>query len=126
MYSALYNSADSSDKMNVVKTRVQSGISEACSVEVDKITTEVVKLAAVSLKTNKGDVSGSFTSDAIRNAPDSLYKSLASVYRSWLSHGTVTRSLLACAFLPLLKNSLKDPADTKSYRAIAGPVVKTV
>jgi hypothetical protein len=28
--------------------------------------------------------------------------------------------LLACAFLPLLKNSLKNPADVTSYRAIAG------
>ena len=35
-------------------------------------------------------------------------------------HGTVTVSLLACAFLPLLKNALKNPADTNSYRAIAG------
>ena len=35
-------------------------------------------------------------------------------------HGTVSRPLLACAFMPLLKSSLKDPADTKSYRAIAG------
>jgi hypothetical protein len=32
----------------------------------------------------------------------------------------VTTSLLACCFLPLLKSSLKDPADTGSYRAIAG------
>ena len=35
-------------------------------------------------------------------------------------HGTVSRPLLACAFMPLLKNSLKDPAHTKNYRAIAG------
>ena len=34
-------------------------------------------------------------------------------------HGNVTKSLLACAFLPLLK-SLKDSAKTDSYRAIAG------
>ena len=45
---------------------------------------------------------------------------LANIFRSWLLHGTVTLSLLACAFLPLLKSSLKDPADTGSYRAIAG------
>ena len=45
---------------------------------------------------------------------------LALVYRSWLVHGKVTVSLLACAFLPLLKNALKNPADTNSYRAIAG------
>ena len=65
-------------------------------------------------------MSGGFTSDALIHAPDELFDILASVFRSWLIHGTVTRTLLACAFLPLLKNSLKDPCDTASYRAIAG------
>merc|ERR1712013_546777 len=41
-------------------------------------------------------------------------------FRTFLLHGTVTLSLLACAFLPLLKSSLKDPSDPGSYRAIAG------
>ena len=72
------------------------------------------------MKPKKSDISGSYTSDAILNAPDILFDQLASVYRSWLLHGTVTTSLLACAFLPLLKNSLKNPAETNSYRAIAG------
>ena len=72
------------------------------------------------MKPNKGDVTGEYTSDAILNAPDILFKLLANVFRSWLVHGTVTVSLLACAFLPLLKNSLKNPADVSSYRAIAG------
>ena len=54
------------------------------------------------------------------NAPDILFDQLAGIFRSWLLHGTVTLSLLACAFLPLLKSSQKDPADTGSYRAIAG------
>ena len=59
-------------------------------------------------------------SDAIKNAPDILFDQLATVFRSWLYHGTVTASLLACSFLPLLKSSLKDPSDPDSYRAIAG------
>ena len=50
----------------------------------------------------------------------SLFEILALIFRSWLVHGTITPSLLACAFLPLLKSGLKDPADTNSYRAIAG------
>ena len=58
--------------------------------------------------------------NAILNGPDFLFEQLACVYRSWCVHGTVTPTLLACAFLPLLKSSLKDPADTGSYRAIAG------
>ena len=65
-------------------------------------------------------MSEGFTSDALINAPDIMFEQLAGVYRSWLVHGTVTPSLLACAFLPLLKNALKDPSDTGNYRAIAG------
>ena len=72
------------------------------------------------MKTAKADVTEAFTSDALLHAPDSYFDLIATAYRSWLVHGTVTISLLACAFLPLLKGSLKDPADTNSYRAIAG------
>ena len=87
---------------------------------IEKITSHTVKQAACKMKPNKGDVTGEYTSDAILNAPDILFELLANVFRSWLVHGTVTVSLLACAFLPLLKNSLKNPADVSSYRAIAG------
>ena len=72
------------------------------------------------MKAGKGDVTDSYTSDSILNAPDIFFNMMAMVYRSWLIHGTVSRNLLSCAFLPLLKNSLKNPAEVNSYRAIAG------
>ena len=85
-----------------------------------KVTGSVVKEAALSMKPAKGDVTGGFTSDVILHAPDIMFEHMAAVYRSFLFHGTMTPSLLACLFLPLLKSSLEDPADTGSYRAIAG------
>jgi hypothetical protein len=88
--------------------------------EVMRVTGMKVKQAALQMKSDKSDVTGAFTTDAIINAPDIMFEQLACVYRSRLIHGTVTTTLLACAFLPLLKNALKDPADTSSYRAIAG------
>ena len=54
------------------------------------------------------------------NAPDIFFDHIAMVFRSWLVHGTITLTLLACAFLPLFKGELKDPSQTGSYRAIAG------
>ena len=72
------------------------------------------------MKKGKSDVSDGYTTDAFLNDPDELSDHLAAVYRSWLIHGTVTTHLLACAFMPLSKGSLKDPADNNSYRAIAG------
>ena len=88
--------------------------------EVAKVTGKKVKEAACLLKPRKSDVSGGFTSDAILNAPDIMFDQLATVFRSFLVHGTVSSNLLACCFLPLLKGSSKDPAVTSSYRAIAG------
>ena len=40
------------------------------------------------------------------------------VFQDWMIHGTVTKSILACALIPLLKGN-KNPDDTDSYRAIA-------
>ena len=88
--------------------------------DVARVTDSVVKLAVSKLKPQKSDVSSSFTSDALLHAPDVLFDQLAAVFRSWLTHGHITPCLLACSFLPLLKSSLKDPANPGSYQAIAG------
>ena len=88
--------------------------------EVARLNGSVVKLAVSQLKPQKSDVTSTFTSDALLHAPDILFEQLAVVFRSWLTHGHITPCLLACSFLPLLKSSLKDPANPSSYRAIAG------
>ena len=121
VYSTLYNSWGTEDEMTSIKQRVADLVQSESSIsQVNKLTGSVVKKAVCKMKPGKMDVSGGFSSDALLHAPDSLFENLALVYRSWLVHGTVTLSLLACAFMPLLKNSLKDPADTNNYRAIAG------
>ena len=119
-YETLYNSAPSGDEMNAMKGKLEEMISLASKSEVKKVTGKVVKEAVSKLKAQKSDVSGSFVSDALKNAPDLLFDQLATMFRSWFTHGTVTPSLLACSFMPLIKSSLKDPSDPSSYRAIAG------
>ena len=119
VYEELYNSIDTSDAVNLIKDKL-NGMVDSDSLEINKVTPEVVKKAATLMKPNKADVTGSFTSDLLLHAPDSMFSALASVFRSWLVHGTVSRYLLVCAFMPLLKSGLKDPSSTDSYRAIAG------
>ena len=124
-YEGVYNSSESTEALNEIKKKIQELISvdnEAgiSNVEINKITGDILKQAACNMKPKKGDVSEGYTSDALLNGPDILFELLSAVFRSWLVHGTVTSTLLACAFLPLLKNSLKNPADVSSYRAIAG------
>ena len=111
-YAALYSSAGSEVDMLDLKEKVKVMIGESSVHEVAKITGAVVKEAALSMKPSKEDVSGGFCSNAILNSPDILFEHMAAVYRSFLSHGSVTPTLHACSFLPLLKSSLKDPADT--------------
>ena len=120
VYETLYSSADTQTEMSQLVEKVEKLISQNSVQEVAKITGSKVKEAACLMKAKKGDVSGGFTSDALLSAPDIMFDQLASVFRSFLIHGTVTSYLLACCFLPLLKGSTKDPADTGSYRAIAG------
>ena len=119
-YETLFNSAPSGTEMKDMKIMLNNLIGLPAKQEVVKVTGTIVKEAIAKLKPKKTDVSGGYVSDALKNAPDLLYEQLATVYRSWLYHGTVTDSLLACSFLPLLKSSLKDPSDPDSYRAIEG------
>ena len=107
-YEGVYNSSASNEALEQIKDKVSQLLSDDhesgnTQVEVNKLTGDIVKQAAVKMKPTKGDVSESYTSDAILKAPDILFELLASVFRSWLIHGTVTLSLLACAFLPLQK-----------------------
>ena len=120
VYTALYNSASTAVEVQVIKDKLGQLITKDSMHEVMKITGESVKEAAGLMKCGKGDVSEGYSSDAILHGPDLLFDQLAAVFRSWCVHGTVTPSLLACGFLPLLKSSLKNPADPNSYRAIAG------
>ena len=79
----------------------------------------MVEQAATTLKPHEMDVSQGFSSDALLHAPDLLFSLTSLIFKSWLLHGTITKSVLACAFIPLVKAG-KDPALSGSYRAIAG------
>ena len=109
VYSTLYNSSESSEDMAELKDILAREILADSSAEAEKITGKTVKEAACRMKPRKSDVSQSYTSDAILNAPDIFFDLMALIYRSWLIHGSVTLSLLSCAFLPLFKGGLRTP-----------------
>ena len=120
VYSGLYNSASTEDEMKALHDKVDKLITVDSVQHVARVTGSIVKEAVCSMRPRKSDVSGCYTTDALLNAPDILFEQLAVIFRSWLTHGKITPSMLACSFLPLLKSSLKDPSNTGSYRAIAG------
>ena len=103
-----------------IKSKLEEMINENSVKEVKKVTAQVVKTACCKMKAGKNDVTEAYTSDALLHAPDYLFELLAAVFRSYLTHGTVTLQILSCAFLPLFKGGLKSPDKFDSYRAIAG------
>ena len=122
-YEKLYNTVDSSAELGVVKTNIQTSIKsniQASLNEANKITPEVVRSAAELLKPDKSDVSQLFSSDVFKHAPQILYDHIAAIFRSYVVHGSITKEILVCSFLPLIKGPLKDPRKLDSYRAIAG------
>ena len=70
VYKDLYNSADTTDAVNLIKNRLEDMIDLDSLDEVNKVTGSVVKKAALKMKPNKSDVTGSYTSDLLINAPD--------------------------------------------------------
>ena len=91
---------------------------ENSQAEIKKFTADTVKKAAGKMKPHKMDILQGFTSDCLLPTPHILFQLLALVSQDWLSHGTVKRSLLFCAFIPLIKGQ-KDPGKSDSYRATA-------
>ena len=71
VYEALYNSADTSEAIGLIKDKLEHMIDGTSLDEVKKITPEIVKKVATLMKPNKADVTGSFTSDLLLHAPES-------------------------------------------------------
>ena len=122
-YEKLYNYAGSEDAMTAIKEELNKLIQDqplSSAGEVGNVTARIVKQACSRMLPGKTDISEGYTSDVFLHAPDALFEHLASVFRSFLTHGTVSLQILSCAFLPLFKGGLKNPAVFNSYRAIAG------
>ena len=122
-YEELYNSAGTEHAMVNVKEKLKSliqGNTFQSANKVQKVTGKLVKEACSRMLPGKTDVTDVYSSDVFIHAPDLLFDRLAAVFRSYLVHGTVSLQILSCAFLPLFKGGLKNPAIFDSYRAIAG------
>ena len=120
LYEALYSSAASVVKMEDILTTIDEMLDCRAEGEVRRVTPKVVAAACKRMKPGKVDVTGSFGSDVFRQAPPLLWTSLAAVFRSFLTHGSITLSILSCSFMPLLKSARKDPTKFDSWRAVAG------
>ena len=101
MYQNLYNSCNNSEGVKAIKEELQNLIAQDPAgqlCEADKITADVLKEAANRMKPGKSDISGSYTSDAILNAPKMFFSHMALVFRSWLRSPKKCSTFLGTVF----------------------------
>ena len=92
VYETLYNSVDDDEGLEVLQQKLTaSGIFAS---DTDLITPDVIKQAVNKLKPGKSDVSGEYTSDALINAPESMFTILASLFRTFFIHEDFTLDII--------------------------------
>ena len=116
IYSSLYNSVDDYDELLKVAEKIETKIGDESLKEVDKVTPDLVKEAVKHIKPNKSDPVCDFSSDCLRNAPDSLFLHLSVIIKSFLVHSHVSLVLLLATLVPIIKDKLGDICSSKNYR----------
>ena len=119
IYSKLYNSNDDSDEIIEVEDFIRDKVNQTHLKDVEKVTPVVVKEAVKRLKGNKSDPIYAFSSDCLKNAPDTLYMHLSVALQSLLIHGHVPVFLLLATLVPIIKDKLGSISSSKNYRSIA-------
>ena len=120
LYENLYNEQDGTDPgiSEEIVGEVAANVADANEV-IELLTSDVVKAAIKKLKADKSDVSGNFTSDCLKSAPETFHDHLAALFRSYLYHGYISHQLLVCALSPMVKDTNGDISSSKNYRGIA-------
>ena len=85
---------------------IEKNVQSEDSNEVEKITGNVVKEASKRLKKNKADPSAPISSNYFIDAPDQVYNTLATLFRSYLTHGYISAVLTLSTMMPFKKDKL--------------------
>ena len=73
---------------------IDSKINNDSVAEAEKVTPDIIKDAVKHIKSNKSDPVFDFTSDCLKNAPNTLYLHLSNIIKSFLIHSHVSVILL--------------------------------
>ena len=119
LYKTLYNSVDEQDTLQDVASIIDSKISNNCKEEIKKITPDIIKEAVSRIRPQKSDPVFNFTSDCLKNAPQSLYAHISNIIKNFLIHSHVSTVLLLSTLVPIIKDKLGNLCTSKNYRSIA-------
>ena len=120
IYKNIYNREGSDEPLKNLLDDVNTKCSQEDLAMVERVTGELIKqIVKEKLKSSKTDPEFDVTSDALKNSPDILFNSIASLFRCMLIHGHVCFELLVCAIIPLIKDKNGKDDDSNNYRGIA-------
>ena len=119
-YKKIYNREGSEAPLKSLFDVVNNQCNGSNIESIDVVDTALIKKIVLGkLKNSNVDPEFDMTTDGLKNSPDSLFSSLASLFRAMLVHGYVCRELLVCAILPLIKDKNGKDDDSNNYRGIA-------
>ena len=119
IYSKLYNSADDGVEVGRLYKSINEKVTSLSRADVNKVTPLIVQEAVKRLKSDKSDPINAFSSDCLKNAPVILYEKLANLFKTYLTHGHITKILTLSTLIPLIKDKLGDHGASNNYRSIA-------
>ena len=119
IYETLYTSVESTGNLQDLINDITSEIHDNSIQYVDKITGDLIKHCLEKLKKSKSDVEYDWGSDALLYGADVLAEPLAKMFRIFITHGHISKFLLLCSLVPIVKDPLGDKTSSANYRAIA-------
>ena len=106
IYKDLYSCVDDAEEVVKITEEVEANITETSLNDVDRVSSEEVKKAALRLKPGKGDPSFSFSSDVLKINSDILCDYISKMIKSFLIHAHVPQFMLLATLVPIIKDKL--------------------
>ena len=119
IYKSIYNEYSENNELIHVQNNLESKINNSSIFEIEKITPKLIEKSFQYIKNGKYDPVFKFSSDCLKNAPNSLFQHLCTIIKSFLYHGHISSFLVLSTIIPLIKNKLGNKEDSSNYRSIS-------
>jgi hypothetical protein len=118
IYSELYNCVNDGNEVKQISAEIEAKLTCKHLKDIDKVTPEEIKKAAVKLKPGKSDPVYTFSSDCLKTNSPLLAEHTASMIKSYLVHGHIPQFMLISTLVPIIKDKLGSINISKNYRSV--------
>ena len=119
IYSDLYTTHNDQAEVKQIFDNIDNKIYSTHIDDVNKISTQLISKIVKHMKLGKNDVNFDWRSNAIKTGCAVLAPHLSALLKSYFMHGHVSKLLLKCALVPIIKDQNSSHSKSTNYRAIA-------